>query len=109
MTISINGNDIMQIVEVAATIGSIVATLVVGFIIYLMVRPSRKDREARREAPRADPREGEDMLRAMDRMTERLEMLERALADRIERPRHRADDEDRHFAPADHGRDSGRK
>jgi flagellar biosynthesis/type III secretory pathway M-ring protein FliF/YscJ len=109
VTLSVNGNDIAQILQVAATIGSILATLIVGFIIYLMVRPSRREREARREASRADPRESEDMLRAMDRMTERLEVLERALADQIERPRPAADDENRLFAPADHGRDSGRK
>jgi len=107
MTISINGAEMMEIAQIAATAGSIVGTLIVCFIVYLMVRPSRRDREARREAPRAGPSEGEDMHRAMDRMTERLEVLERALADRIERPRH-ADDGDRHFAPADQGRDSGR-
>jgi len=110
MTISVNGNDIMEIAQIAATVGSIVATLVIGFIIYLMVRPSKAER-ARRKAlpPAADPRESEEMWRVMDRMEGRLEVLERALADQIERPRHRTDGDDRLFATADQGRDSGRK
>jgi RecA/RadA recombinase len=110
MTISLNGNDIGQMIEIAATVGSIVATLIVGFIIYLVVRPSRRDRYRRAEL-QADPRESEEMWRLVDRMEARLETLERALADQIERPRERAvekDTEDRLFAPADHGRDSGR-
>ena len=110
MTLSLDGQDIGQIVEIAATVGSIVATLVIGFIVYLMVRPSKAER-ARRKAQllAADPRESEEMWRVMDRMEGRLEVLERALADQIERPRPRADEEDRLFAPADQGRDSGRK
>jgi hypothetical protein len=110
MTLSVNGQDIAQIIEVAVTVGTIVATLVIGFIVYLMVRPSKAER-ARRKAlpPAADPRESEEMWRVMDRMEGRLEVLERALADQIERPRARADEENRLFAPADQGRDSGRK
>ncbi|MEA3031506.1 MAG: hypothetical protein QOG13_2831 [Sphingomonadales bacterium] len=110
MTLSLNGQDIGQIIEVAVTVGTIVATLVIGFIVYLMVRPSKAER-ARRKAlpPAADPTESEDMRRAMDRIEGRLEVLERALADQIEPPRPRADDEDRLFAPADRGRDSGRE
>ena len=109
MTVSINGSDIGQIVEIAATVGSIVATLVVGFIIYLMVRPSRKERDRRRMERQADPRESEEMRLLMDRMESRLAVLERALADQIERPRKAADAEDRLFAPAQHGRETGRK
>lgn len=109
MTLSVDGNDIGQIIEIAATVGSIVATLVIGFIVYLMVRPSKEERARRKALPPADPRESEEMWRVMDRMEGRLEVLERALADQIERPRPRADEEDRLFAPADQGRDSGRK
>lgn len=109
MTLSVDGNDIGQIIEIAATVGSIVAALVIGFIVYLMVRPSKAERARRKALPPADPRESEEMWRVMDRMEGRLEVLERALADQIERPRPRADEEDRLFAPADQGRDSGRK
>jgi hypothetical protein len=111
MTISLDGNDIGQMIEIAATVGSILATLIVGLIIYLVVRPSRRDRDRLRAEPQADPRESEEMWRLVDRMEARLETLERALADQIERPRERSagkDTENRLFAPADHGRDSGR-
>lgn len=107
MTLSVNGQDIAQMIEVALTVGSIVGTLVIGFIVYLMVRPSKEERARRKALPPADPRESEEMWRVMDRMEGRLDVLERALADQIERPRPRADD-DRLFAPADPGRDSGR-
>jgi len=107
MTLSVNGADIAQIVQVAATVGSIIAALVVGLIVYLMVRPPR---HARREAPRqADPAEAEEMWRIVDLMDRRLEVLERALADRTEGPSDRADRNQAFFAPAGDGRDSGRK
>jgi hypothetical protein len=107
MTLSINGNDIAQMVQVAATVGSIVATLVVCFIVYLMVRPSRQERA--RKAREANPVETEEMWRIVDLMERRLEVLERALADQLERPRGRADETPRIFAPAGDGRESGRK
>jgi hypothetical protein len=108
MTFSIDGNDIAQIAQVAATVGSIVATLVVCFVVYLMVRPSRKDRE-RGKVREADPAEAEEMWRIVDLMERRLEMLERSLADQRERSGGRADEAPRIFAPAEDGRDSGRK
>jgi cell division protein FtsN len=108
MTFYVNGNDIAQIVQVAATVGSIVAAIVVSFIVYLMVRPSRKDRE-RGRVREADPAEAEEMWRIVDLMERRLEVLERALAGQLERPRGRAEEEPRIFAPAGDGRESGRK
>lgn len=107
MTFSVNGNDIAQIAQVAATVGSIVATLVICLVVYLMVRPSRKERA--RRAREADPVETEEMWRIVDLMERRLEVLERALADQLERPQRRVEDEPRIFAPAEDGRDPGRK
>ena len=87
MTVSVNGNDIAQIVQVAAIVGSIVATLVVGFIVYLMVRPSAPRARPRARRREADPAEAEELWRIVDLMERRLEVLERALADQLERPR----------------------
>jgi hypothetical protein len=109
MTFSVNGNDIAQIIQVAATVGSIVAAFVVSFIVYLMIRPPRHLRGRRGKAPEADPAEAEEMWRIVDLMERRLEMLERALAGQLERPQRRVEDEPRIFAPAGDGRDSGRK
>jgi hypothetical protein len=108
MTFSLDGNDIGQIVEIAAIVGSIVAAVIVSLIVYLMVRPPRHLRG--RGKPRdADPAEAEELWRIVDLMERRLEGLERVLADRLERPHVRADEEPRIFAPAEDGRDSGRK
>jgi hypothetical protein len=101
MSISVNGADIGHIVETVATVGSILATLIAALIVYLMVRPSRRAR------PEAEPAETEELWRIVDLMDRRLEVLERALADQLNRPRH-ADREQATFAPAGEGRDSGR-
>lgn len=102
MTLSVNGNDVAEIVRVAATLSSILLMLVGGWFVYLMVRPSRQDREARK-ARAADPAEADQLWRIVDLMERRLEALERSLADRRGEPR------ERDFLLADDGRDSGRK
>jgi hypothetical protein len=78
MTLQVNGVDIVNAIEVAAIIGSIVAMLVIGLIVYLMVRPPRNREPAR---PEADRIEAEEMIRLMEVMERRLELLERAVAD----------------------------
>jgi hypothetical protein len=103
MSISVSGADIGHIVETAATVGSILATLIAAFIVYLMVRPSR------RPVREAESAEAEELWRIVDLMDRRLEVLERALADQLDRPRRAADREQATFAPAEQGRDSGRK
>ena len=104
MTLSIPPGEVAEIVQVAATVFSILLMLVVGWFVYLMVRPSRKERESRKARARgADPAEAEELWRIVDLMERRLAMLERALADRLE------DRNERDFLLADEGRDSGRK
>jgi type II secretory pathway component PulJ len=100
MTVSISPSDVAGIVQVAATVFSILLMLVVGWFVYLMVRPSRRKRDKAREA---DPAEAEEMWRIVDLMERRLALLERSLADR------RDDRRERDFLLADEGRDSGRK
>ena len=76
MTVQVDAAEIVTAIEVAAWVGSMLALLVIGLIVYLMVRPSR-----RREAtpPEADPVALEQMLRLMERMEQRLEVLERVM------------------------------
>jgi hypothetical protein len=113
MSIQIVGAEIGDIVEVAATVGSILLTLVVCWFVYLMVRPPRHVREQRRgdREDRAErPGELDEMWRLMDRMDSRLEVLERALAAEERTPiarRPGAEREDRLLSPAQEGRESG--
>lgn len=79
MTVQIDGLDVMNAIEIAALVGGIVLTLVVGFIFYLMVRPVRRRREKRPVEP--DALDLEEMIRLLDRMDQRLEVLERAVGD----------------------------
>jgi len=79
MTLQIDGVDVMAAIEVAAWVGSIVAMLVIGFIVYLMVRPVRRRKEARPAEP--DALDVAEMMRLLDRMEQRLEVLERAVGD----------------------------
>ena len=114
MTLEIDGVNVMAIVEIVAFVASVIAMLVVGLLVYLMVRPPRHVRERRRaekrgELPReTDPAEAEELGRLVDRMEARLEMLERALADQLERPAIARRDTEQDLAPvAD--RQAGRK
>ena len=121
MTVSIDGTDIAAIAEGAAWAGSMVGILIVSLIVYLLVRPPRHVRQRRKAerrgeiAPRAHDEgeaEAEDLHRVADRMEERLQVLERVLADRIDRPaigRRGEDDGQHELTPAEDGRDSGRK
>jgi hypothetical protein len=111
MTVQIDGTDIGQIVEIASIVGSIVAVLVASLIVYLLVRPPRHVRERRRAERRgdllieADPIEADELRRLVDRMESRLEVLERALADQIERPAIGRRETEQTLTPAESGRD----
>jgi phage shock protein B len=106
MTMHVDGNDIMAVIHVVRIVGGIVTMLVVGLLIWWAVRPSRRARD-RSEAIEGDAADNEALWRIVDRMAERLEALERALAE--QRPRVRRPDREEIFAPADEDRDSGRK
>ena len=77
MTLQIDGTDVMAAIEVAAWVGSIVAMLIVGLIVYLMVRPARRRPDPRVREPEAV--DVEEMVRLLDRMEQRLMVLERAV------------------------------
>lgn len=89
MTLSINGNEIGQAIEIAITVASIVMLVVGAFVVWLMVRPSRHGRKPRKSAPvrEADADELDQMVRMIERMEERLAVLERAIGDGDEAPR----------------------
>ena len=106
MSVHVNGDDIMAVIHVARIVGSIVTMLVVGLLLWWAVRPSRRARD-RSEEIETDQADNEDLWRLVDRMEERLAVLERALADQVEAPRVRAPRQDRIHASAE-GRDSGR-
>lgn len=89
MTIEINGTDIVEIIRIAGWVGSIIAMLAVGLIVYLVVRPPRHVRERRRRGapPRRElgPSEAEQLSTLVDRMEARLAVLERAIGEAGER------------------------
>ena len=107
MSFHVSGDDVMAAVHVARIVGSIVMMLIVGLAILWAVRPSRRARDVR-EPVESDGADNEALWRHAERMEERLEVLERALADQVERPRVAPRREEEIFAPADEGRDSGR-
>jgi len=107
VSIQVNGDDFMMAIHVVRIVGTIVSLVVMGLLIAWAVRPSRRNRD-RREAVENDTADNDAMWRIVDRMEERLEVLERALADQVDRPPVRAPRSEEIFAPADEGRDSGR-
>src|ERR1700733_6891998 len=98
-TVQVNGADIMAVIHVARIVGSIVMMLVVGMVILWAVRAPRN----RRDPIAHDATNDEALWRVVDRMEERLEVLERALADQVEPPRVRGRRDEEIFAPADEG------
>ena len=66
---------------IAWTMGVLVM-LAGGLLLYFLVRPSRRAREL--PPPEDEAVGAEEMLRLVDRMESRLEVLERALADKEE-------------------------
>jgi hypothetical protein len=109
MTIQVNGQDILDIAQSVAWGASILGTASVVLIVYLIVRPSRRA-GGRPPAPPAalDADEIEDLWRLVDRMEARIDVLERALSDQLDRPAIGRRDGEEIFAPAEAGRDSGR-
>ena len=81
MTVQIDGIDIVAAAQAGALIGGIIAVLVIGLLFYLLVRPPRHVREAKRRPVELPEQEAEQLLGLMERMESRLEVLERALAD----------------------------
>ena len=76
MTFQINGSDVADIVRVASVVGTIVAMLVGGLVLYLLVRPPKKNPVERRPD---DALDAEEVMQVLDRMEQRLEVLERAM------------------------------
>jgi cbb3-type cytochrome oxidase subunit 3 len=105
--VHVNGADIMEVIHVVRIVGTIVMMLVVALVLAWAIRKPRHLRD-RREAPESDAADDEALWRIVDRMEERLEVLERALADQVDPPRAREPRQDGIFASADEGRDSGR-
>lgn len=86
MTFQINGSDVADIIEVVTIVGTIIAMLVGGLVFYLLVRPPKKARVERRPDPEA--LDAEEVIQVLDRMEQRLEVLERAMI-AAEAPRQR--------------------
>ena len=86
MTVSLNGGELTDAIELAVLVGTIVSMLVIGLIFYFIVRPPRHARQAPPPVE-IDEETAEEMLRLMDRMERRLEVLERVVgADERQRP-----------------------
>ena len=86
MTVSVDAAEMAHAIEVASWVGTMAAMLVIFLLVYLMVRPSRRRRE--RRAAEIDAVQAEEMLRLMERMEQRLTVLERVVT-------HDAKDQDR--------------
>jgi len=113
MTVSIDGQDVGQIVEIAAAAGGVLALLLFGLVFYLLVRPPRHVRQRRKaqrrgETPRLDEEEAEELWQLMGRMEARLQVLERAMTDETERGAIGARRDETDLATADEGRIEGR-
>jgi len=106
MSMHVDADAVMAAVQVARLVGTIVTIVFVALLIAWAVRPSRRIRETREIMDEAGDQEA--LWGTVERMEERLEVLERAMADQVERPQVRDARRERIFAPAEDSRDSGR-
>lgn len=83
MTVEVDGVNVIELVEILSVVGGIIGMLVIGLLVYLLVRPPKHVRQARRPVE-LEESEAEALMGLMDRMESRLEVLERALADQTE-------------------------
>ena len=81
MTVEVESlSTAIAVAETVAWMIGVLVMLLAGLLLYLLVRPSRRAREL---PPQEDEAVNvEEMLRLIDRMEDRLEVLERALAER---------------------------
>ena len=83
MTIEVESlSTAIAVAQGVAWMVGVLVMLAAGLLLYLLVRPSRGAREL--PAQDDDAVSAEEMLRLVDRMESRLEVLERALADKEE-------------------------
>jgi hypothetical protein len=70
-----------EAVAIAAFAGVLLAMALIGLIVWLMVRPPRHVREAKRRPPAesGEAIDAERMLAALDRLEHRLGTIERAV------------------------------
>ena len=87
MTVSMTANEVAQAIQLAAGIGAFLGVVVLGLIIFMMVRPSKRSREAHLERER-DPEalDLDEVMNVLDRMEQRLGTLERVVIETEERP-----------------------
>ena len=87
MTVSMTANEVAQAIQLAAGIGAFLGVVVLGLIIFMMVRPSKRSREAHLERER-DPEalDLDEVMNVLDRMEQRLGTLERVVIETDERP-----------------------
>ena len=76
MTIQMDASDVVTAIEVASWVASLLAMRVIGLLVWLMVRPSRRRRD-RDQGSAIGAVEAEEMMRLMARVEQRLEVLER--------------------------------
>ena len=88
MTVSMTANEVAEAIQLAAGIGAFLGVVILGLIIFMMVRPSRRSRQANLEREKdPDALDLDEVMHVLDRMEQRLGTLERVVIETEERPR----------------------
>ncbi len=82
MTVSMTAGEVAEAVQLAAGIGAFLGVVILGLIIFMMVRPSKRSRQANLERQQdPDALDLDEVMHVLDRMEQRLGTLERVVID----------------------------
>lgn len=87
MTVSMTAGEVAEAIQLAAGIGAFLGVVILGLIIFMMIRPSKRSRQANLEREQdPDALDLDEVMHILDRMEQRLGTLERVVIDSEEQP-----------------------
>ena len=87
MTVSMNADQVVESIQLAAGIGAFLGVVILGLLIWLMVRPKRNRQAPRPQADEQDMLDMDEVLNVLERMEQRLRVVERNVIEQDEAPR----------------------
>ena len=86
MTVSMNADQVVESIQLAAGIGAFLGVVILGLLIWLMARP-KKRKGPPAQTDEQDMLDMDEVLNVLERMEQRLRVVERNVIEQDEAPR----------------------